>query len=259
MPFRRATKQWPSSCSTTQTKNATTSATLTTRARPRFRQPALPRHIGQQQEKAVVHRELNARTRNKFIDQPSIRSNKCVRRVSPAPSDPAFAASRASMTDPNHPTILIIDDDAEIRYSLARRARFASVSGHRGGQRRGGRGAREKRPAARSRLLGHPHGWHGRIEALQHIRAPTQAAGHPDDRLRHGADRHRGDEIRRIRLRHETLRAGEVTRACCQRLQARADLRAVGDYKPTVNTEDYKEGIVGSSPSCRRCSRSSAR
>jgi two-component system nitrogen regulation response regulator GlnG len=26
-----------------------------------------------------------------------------------------------------------------------------------------------------------------------------------------------------------------------------ADLRAVGDYKPTLNTEDYKEGIVGSS------------
>ncbi len=31
-------------------------------------------------------------------------------------------------------------------------------------------------------------------------------------------------------------------------LKTHADLRAVGEYKPTINTEDYKEGIVGSSP-----------
>jgi DNA-binding NtrC family response regulator len=31
-------------------------------------------------------------------------------------------------------------------------------------------------------------------------------------------------------------------------LKTHADLRAAGDYKPTINTEDYKEGIVGSSP-----------
>ncbi len=31
-------------------------------------------------------------------------------------------------------------------------------------------------------------------------------------------------------------------------LKTHADLRAVGDYKPAINTEDYKEGIVGSSP-----------
>jgi len=31
-------------------------------------------------------------------------------------------------------------------------------------------------------------------------------------------------------------------------LKAHADMRAVGDYKPAINTEDYKEGIVGSSP-----------
>jgi two-component system nitrogen regulation response regulator GlnG len=30
-------------------------------------------------------------------------------------------------------------------------------------------------------------------------------------------------------------------------LKTHADLRAAGDYKPTINTEDYKEGIVGSS------------
>jgi two-component system nitrogen regulation response regulator GlnG len=31
-------------------------------------------------------------------------------------------------------------------------------------------------------------------------------------------------------------------------LKAHADMRAVGEYKPTINSEDYKEGIVGSSP-----------
>jgi two-component system nitrogen regulation response regulator GlnG len=31
-------------------------------------------------------------------------------------------------------------------------------------------------------------------------------------------------------------------------LKAHADLRAVGDYKPTINADDYREGIVGSSP-----------
>jgi len=31
-------------------------------------------------------------------------------------------------------------------------------------------------------------------------------------------------------------------------LKANADIRAVGDYKPTINSEDYKEGIVGNSP-----------
>ncbi|HZL44664.1 MAG TPA: sigma-54 dependent transcriptional regulator, partial [Opitutaceae bacterium] len=30
-------------------------------------------------------------------------------------------------------------------------------------------------------------------------------------------------------------------------LKTHADLRAAGDYKPTINTDDYKEGIVGSS------------
>jgi DNA-binding NtrC family response regulator len=31
-------------------------------------------------------------------------------------------------------------------------------------------------------------------------------------------------------------------------LKAHADIRAVGDYKPTINADDYREGIVGSSP-----------
>src|SRR5262249_52986989 len=31
-------------------------------------------------------------------------------------------------------------------------------------------------------------------------------------------------------------------------LKVHADLRAVGEFKPSLHTEDYKEGIVGSSP-----------
>jgi len=42
-------------------------------------------------------------------------------------------------------------------------------------------------------------------------------------------------------------------------LKAHADMRAVGDYKPAINTEDYKEGIVGSSPVMQESLRSSAR
>lgn len=41
--------------------------------------------------------------------------------------------------------------------------------------------------------------------------------------------------------------------------QTNREMSAVGDYKPTINSEDYKEGIVGSSAPCRRSSRSSVR
>jgi len=51
MPLRRATKHNGQLCSTTQNEEATTSATRNNAARPAGRQPPIPRHVGQQQEK----------------------------------------------------------------------------------------------------------------------------------------------------------------------------------------------------------------
>jgi two-component system nitrogen regulation response regulator GlnG len=89
----------------------------------------------------------------------------------------------------------------------------------------------------------------GGIEALQHIRAanPKQlvilmtafgTAQTAIEAMKYGAF----DYVMK------PFAPEKVLALAANALQARADLRAVGDYKPTVNTEDYKEGIVGSSP-----------
>jgi len=89
----------------------------------------------------------------------------------------------------------------------------------------------------------------GGIEALQHIRAanPRQlvilmtafgTAQTAIEAMKYGAF----DYVMK------PFAPEKVLALAANALQAHADLRAVGDYKSTVNTEDYKEGIVGSSP-----------
>ena len=61
------------------------------------------------------------------------------------------------------------------------------------------------------------------LETLRRIRADRfQAAGHSDDRLRHDADRHRGDEAGRVRLSAQAVRRAEAQGDRRQRAQGRA-------------------------------------
>ena len=100
----------------------------------------------------------------------------------------------------------------------------------------------------------HPHlifldvrmGGMGGIEALQHIRSanPRQlvvlmtafgTAQTAIEAMKYGAF----DYVMK------PFDPAKVLSLAQNALQAHADLRAVGDYKPSVNPDDYREGIVG--------------
>jgi len=153
------------------------------------------------------------------------------------------------MSEPKSPTILVIDDDAEIRYSLSR------VLGSR--QYQVSEAASGEEGVARVKKGPHPDlifmdirmGGMSGIEALQHIRSvnPRQmvilmtafgTAQTAIEAMKYGAF----DYIMKPFAADRVLALAENA------LKATADMRAVGDYKPSLNTEDYKEGIVGSSP-----------
>jgi two-component system nitrogen regulation response regulator GlnG len=151
-------------------------------------------------------------------------------------------------TDAKSPTILVVDDDAEVRYSLARvlSARNYTVLEAASGEQ--GVAIVKKGPAPDLvfldvRMLGM-----GGIEALQHIRSanPKQlvvlmtafgTAQTAIEAMKYGAF----DYVMK------PFDPQKVTALVEHALQVHADLRAAGEYKPIVNTEDYKEGIVGAS------------
>src|SRR5580698_5975610 len=177
--------------------------------------------------------------RNKLIDQPSMPSNE------PRPNQ---IASTTLEPTTKAPTILVIDDDAEIRYSLTRvlssRGYIVSVA------------ASGEQGVAIVKKGPHPDlifldirmtGMSG-LEALQHIRSanPKQlvilmtafgTAQTAIEAMKFGAL----DYVMKPFDPQRVLALAENA------LKTHADLRAVGEYKPTINTEDYKEGIVGSS------------
>jgi two-component system nitrogen regulation response regulator GlnG len=145
------------------------------------------------------------------------------------------------------PTILIVDDDSEIRYSLSRvlSSRGYQVLEAPSGEL--GVAAVKKSPPDLVFLDIRMGGMSG-IEALQHIRSanPKQmvilmtafgTAQTAIEAMKYGAF----DYIMKPFDPARVLALAENA------LQAHADMRAVGDYKPTINSEDYKEGIVGSS------------
>ena len=145
------------------------------------------------------------------------------------------------------PTILVIDDDAEIRYSLARvlSSRDYAVTAAASGEE--GIAAVRASPPDVVFLDVRLGGMSG-IEALQHIRAvnPRQlvilmtafgTAQTAIEAMKYGAF----DYIMKPFDPQKVLALAEHA------LKTRADLHAAGDYKPILNTEDYKEGIVGSS------------
>ena len=155
------------------------------------------------------------------------------------------------MPDPSArtPTILVIDDDAEIRYSLTRvltSKRYTVTEAASGEQ---GIAMVKKGPAPDLVFLDVRMSGMSGIEALQHIRSanPKQlvvlmtafgTAQTAIEAMKYGAF----DYVMKPFDQAKVLGVAETA------LQAHADLRAVGDYKPTINPDDYREGIVGSSP-----------
>ncbi|MBI5768888.1 MAG: sigma-54-dependent Fis family transcriptional regulator [Verrucomicrobia bacterium] len=146
------------------------------------------------------------------------------------------------------PTILVIDDDAEIRYSLTRvlsSRKYQVIEAASGEQ---GVAMVKKGPAPDLIFLDVRMGGMSGIEALQHIRSanPKQlvvlmtafgTAQTAIEAMKYGAF----DYVMKPFDPAKVLALAENA------LKAHADLRAVGDYKPTVNIDDYREGIVGSS------------
>jgi two-component system nitrogen regulation response regulator GlnG len=147
------------------------------------------------------------------------------------------------------PTILVIDDDAEVRYSLGRvlSSRKYQIIEAASGEL--GVAAVKKGPAPDLIFLDIRMAGMSGIEALQHIRSVNAkqlvvlmtafgTAQTAIEAMKYGAF----DYIMKPFDPAKVLAIAENA------LKAHADMRAVVDYKPTINSDDYKEGIVGSSP-----------
>jgi DNA-binding NtrC family response regulator len=153
------------------------------------------------------------------------------------------------MSDAKAPAILVIDDDAEVRYSLGRvlSSKKYQVSEAPSGE--AGVAAVKKGPAPDLIFLDVRMGGMSGIEALQHIRAanPKQlvilmtafgTAQTAIEAMKYGAF----DYIMKPFDPAKVLMLAENA------LKAHADMRSAGDYKPSINADDYREGIVGASP-----------
>lgn len=145
-------------------------------------------------------------------------------------------------------TILIIDDDDEIRYSLSRVLSSGNFVITEAASGEDGVAAVKKGPAPDLIFLDIRMGGMSGIEALQHIRGvnPKQlvvlmtafgTAQTAIEAMKFGAF----DYIMK------PFDPAKVISLVEKALEAIAEMNAVGDYKPTINSEDYKEGIVGSS------------
>ncbi|MCF3649556.1 sigma-54-dependent transcriptional regulator [Synoicihabitans lomoniglobus] len=145
-------------------------------------------------------------------------------------------------------TILIIDDDDEIRYSLGRVLSSGDYQINEAASGEEGVAAVKKGPFPDLIFLDIRMGGMSGIETLQHIRStnPKQlvvlmtafgTAQTAIEAMKFGAF----DYIMKPFDPAKVLSLAETA------LQANREMKAVGDYKPTINSEDYKEGIVGSS------------
>ena len=154
----------------------------------------------------------------------------------------------ADTNAPSAATILIIDDDEEIRYSLgrvlgARQYRIVEAGSGEEGI------ALAKKGAPDLVFLDIRMGGMSGIETLQHLRA-----AHPQllvvlmtafgtaqtaiEAMKFGAF----DYVMK------PFDADKVLAIAENALKTKADLQTAAGYKPKVKSEDYKEGIVGSSP-----------
>ncbi|OAM87247.1 sigma-54 dependent transcriptional regulator [Termitidicoccus mucosus] len=145
------------------------------------------------------------------------------------------------------PSILVIDDDSEVRYSLSRvlSSRKYQVMEAASGEQ--GIAIVKKSPPDLIFLDVRMSGMSG-LDALQHIRSvnPRQmvilmtafgTAQTAIEAMKYGAF----DYIMKPFEPQKVLSLAENA------LKAHDDMRASSAYKPSINSEDYKEGIVGSS------------
>lgn len=145
-------------------------------------------------------------------------------------------------------SILIIDDDDEIRYSLGRVLSSGNYIINEAASGEAGVAAIKKGPFPDLIFLDIRMGGMSGIEALQHIRGanPQQlvvlmtafgTAQTAIEAMKFGAF----DYIMKPFDPAKVLSLVEGA------LKTNAEMEAVGNYKPTINSDDYKEGIVGSS------------
>jgi two-component system nitrogen regulation response regulator GlnG len=153
------------------------------------------------------------------------------------------------MSEPSSklPSILVIDDDSEVRYSLSRvlSSRKYQVMEAASGEQ--GIAIVKKSPPDLIFLDVRMSGMSG-LDALQHIRSvnPRQmvilmtafgTAQTAIEAMKYGAF----DYIMKPFEPQKVLSLAEDALKACD------DMRASSGYKPSINSEDYKEGIVGSS------------
>jgi two-component system nitrogen regulation response regulator GlnG len=153
------------------------------------------------------------------------------------------------MSDAKPASILVIDDDTEVRYSLGRvlsSRKYQVLEAASGEQ---GVALVKKGPAPDLIFLDVRMGAMSGLEALQHIRSanPKQlvilmtafgTAQTAIEAMKFGAF----DYIMKPFDPAKVLALAENA------LKAHADMRSAGDYKSTINADDYREGIVGVSP-----------
>lgn len=153
------------------------------------------------------------------------------------------------MTDPKKSTILLIDDDAEVRYSLSRVLSSQGYQVSEAGSGEEGVARVKEGPAPDLIFLDVRMGGMSGIEALQHISSQNRqqlvilmtafgTAQTAIEAMKYGAF----DYIMK------PFDPDKVLALAAKALQAHADLSSVGDYESTVNPDDYREGIVGSAP-----------
>jgi nitrogen regulation protein NR(I) len=148
-----------------------------------------------------------------------------------------------------HPAILVVDDDAEIRYSLSRvlSSRHYEVVEAASGEQ--AVALIKKGPPPDLVFLDVRMGGMSGIETLQHIRSanPKQlvilmtafgTAQTAIEAMKYGAF----DYVMK------PFDPAKVLALAGNALKAHADLSAVRDYQPTLNIDDYREGMVGNSP-----------
>ena len=153
------------------------------------------------------------------------------------------------MSAPKSSTILIIDDDTEVRYSLSRvlTSKGYDVSEASSGEE--GVAIVKKGPAPDLIFLDVRMAGMSGIEALQHICSSNRqqlvilmtafgTAQTAIEAMKYGAF----DYIMK------PFDPEKILSLASKALQIHADLNAVGDYESTVNVDDYREGIVGSAP-----------
>jgi two-component system nitrogen regulation response regulator GlnG len=153
------------------------------------------------------------------------------------------------MSDSTPSTILVIDDDTEVRYSLGRvlsSRKYQVLEAASGEQ---GVALVKKGPAPDLIFLDVRMGGISGLEALQHIRSANQkqlvilmtafgTAQTAIEAMKFGAF----DYIMKPFDPAKVLALAENA------LKAHADMRSAGAYKSTINADDYREGIVGVSP-----------